>query len=218
MPRWRDSYSPGSNRVSRPLSASKPHKEYPMKIIHFTLASVAALALVACASEAPVDEVSADTTAVAEEPIAAGNIVQVAQGNEAFTTLVTAVTAAGLGETLSGTGPFTVFAPTNDAFAKLPAGTLEKLTTDDKETLKAILTYHVVEGSVDAATLTKAITDAGDAGYAVKTVGGGTLTAKIVDGGVVLTDAAGNTSKVTATDVAASNGLIHVIDTVLMPK
>jgi len=189
-----------------------------MKIIHFTLASVAALALVACASEAPADEVSADTTAVAEETTAAGNIVQVAQGNEAFTTLVTAVTAAGLGETLSGTGPFTVFAPTNDAFAKLPAGTVEKLTTDDKETLKAILTYHVVEGSVDAATLTKAITDAGDTGYAVKTVGGGTLTAKIVDGGVVLTDAAGNTSKVTATDVAASNGLIHVIDTVLMPK
>jgi len=95
---------------------------------------------------------------------------------------------------------------------------VEKLTTDDKDTLKAILTYHVVEGAVDAATLTTAITEAGDAGYTVPTVGGGTLNAKIVDGGVVLTDAAGNTSKVTATDVAASNGLIHVIDTVLMPK
>jgi uncharacterized surface protein with fasciclin (FAS1) repeats len=189
-----------------------------MKIIHFTLASVAALALVACAAETPAEDTAADETAVAEDAMPAGTIVEVAQGNDTFSTLVTAVTAAELGETLSGTGPFTVFAPTNDAFAKLPAGTVEKLTTDDKETLKAILTYHVVEGSVDAATLTTAIGEAGDAGYAIKTVGGGTLTAKIVDGGVVLTDAAGNTSKVTATDVAASNGLIHVIDTVLMPK
>lgn len=193
-----------------------------MKIMHLTLASVAALALVACASETPAEETTtettADTTAVADDATAAGTIVEVAQGNDTFSTLVTAVTAAELGGTLSGTGPFTVFAPTNDAFAKLPAGTVEKLTTDDKDTLKAILTYHVVEGAVDAATLTTAITQAGDAGYTIKTVAGGTLNAKIVDGGVVLTDAAGNIAKVTATDVAASNGLIHVIDTVLMPK
>ncbi|MDP5102892.1 MAG: fasciclin domain-containing protein [Erythrobacter sp.] len=189
-----------------------------MKIIHFTLASVAALALVACASETPAEDTAADETAVAEDATAAGTIVEVAQGNEAFSTLVTAVTAADLGETLSGAGPFTVFAPTNDAFAKLPAGTVEKLTTDDKDTLKAILTYHVVAGAVDAATLTAAIAEAGDAGYTITTVGGGTLNAKIVDGGVVLTDAAGGTAKVTATDVAASNGMIHVIDTVLMPK
>ena len=189
-----------------------------MKIIHFTLASVAALALVACASETPAEETAADETAVAEEATATGTIVEVAQADDTFSTLVTAVTAADLGATLSGTGPFTVFAPTNDAFAKLPAGTVEKLTTDDKETLKAILTYHVIEGSVDAGTLTAAIEAAGDAGYKITTVGGGTLTAKIVDRGVVLTDAAGNMSKVTATDVAASNGLIHVIDTVLMPK
>lgn len=189
-----------------------------MKIMHFTLASVAALALVACASETPADDMAADTTAVADDATPAGTIVEVAQGNADFSTLVTAVTAAELGETLSGTGPFTVFAPTNDAFAKLPAGTVEKLTTEDKDTLKSILTYHVVEGAVDAATLTTAITEAGDAGYTVNTVGGGTLTAKIVDGGVVLTDAAGGTAKVTATDVAASNGMIHVIDTVLMPN
>jgi uncharacterized surface protein with fasciclin (FAS1) repeats len=188
-----------------------------MKIIHFTLASVAALALVACASETPADNTAADSTAVADDATATGNIVEVAQANESFSTLVTAVTAADLGATLSGAGPFTVFAPTNDAFAKLPAGTVENLTTEDTDTLRAILTYHVVEGTVDAATLTTAVTEAGDAGYAIKTVGGGTLTAKIVDGGVVLTDAAGNTSRVTATDVAASNGLIHVIDTVLMP-
>lgn len=189
-----------------------------MKIISFTLASVAALALVACASETPADDTAADETAMAEDATAAGTIVEVAQGNEDFSTLVAAVTAAGLGETLSGTGPFTVFAPTNEAFAKLPEGTVEKLTTEDTETLKVILTYHVVEGSVDAATLTAAIADAGDAGYTVTTVGGGNLNAKIVDGGVVLTDAAGNTAMVTATDVAASNGLIHVIDTVMMPQ
>jgi uncharacterized surface protein with fasciclin (FAS1) repeats len=189
-----------------------------MKLIPFTLASVAALALVACASETPADDTAADETAMTADATATGNIVEVAQGNETFSTLVAAVTAAELGETLSGTGPFTVFAPTNDAFAKLPAGTVEKLTTEDTDTLKAILTYHVVEGAVDAATLTTAITEAGEAGYAVTTVGGGTLTATIVDGGVVLTDAAGNMAKVTATDVAASNGLIHVIDTVLMPQ
>ena len=189
-----------------------------MKIINVMLASAAAVALVACAAETPAeDTTTADTTAVADDATAAGTLVEVAQGNADFSTLVTAVTAAELGETLSGAGPFTVFAPTNAAFEKLPAGTVEKLTTDDKDTLKSILTYHVVEGSVDAATLTTAITEAGDAGYVIKTVNGGDLTAKIVDGGVVLTDAAGNTSKVTATDVAASNGLIHVIDTVLMP-
>ena len=145
-------------------------------------------------------------------------IVENAVNSKDHTTLVAAVKAAGLVDTLSGPGPFTVFAPTNDAFAKLPAGTVEKLTTDDKETLKSILTYHVVPGTIDAATLTNAITQAGDEGYSITTVQGATLNAKVVDGGVVLTDAAGNTAKVTATDVAASNGVIHVIDTVLMPK
>lgn len=189
-----------------------------MKLIPLTLASVAALALVACASETPAEDTAADETAMTADATATGNIVEVAQGNDTFSTLVAAVTAAELGETLSGPGPFTVFAPTNDAFAKLPAGTVEKLTTEDTETLKSILTYHVVEGSVDAATLSTAITEAGEAGYTVTTVGGGTLTATIADGGVVLTDAAGNMARVTATDVAASNGLIHVIDTVLMPQ
>lgn len=189
-----------------------------MTIIRFTLASAAALVLVACASETPTEDTAADTTAVAADATADGTIVEVAQGNADFSTLVTAVTAAELGETLSGAGPFTVFAPTNAAFDKLPDGTVEKLTTEEKDKLKSILTYHVVEGRVDAATLTNAITQAGDAGYTVTTVGGGTLTAKVVDGGVVLTDAAGNTSKVTATDVPASNGVIHVIDTVMMPE
>ncbi|MEL6707030.1 MAG: fasciclin domain-containing protein [Pseudomonadota bacterium] len=188
-----------------------------MKTLKFTLASAVALSLAACAGEAA-EDTTADETAVAEEATAAGNIVEVAQGDETFSTLVAAVTAANLGGVLSGEGPFTVFAPTNDAFGKLPEGTVEKLTTEDTDTLGAILQYHVVEGAVDAATLTTAITEAGEDGYTVTTVGGGTFTAAVVDGAVVLTDAAGNTSTVTTTDVEASNGLVHVIDTVLMPS
>lgn len=188
-----------------------------MKTLRLTLVSATALALAACAGEGT-EETTADATAVAEEATSAGTIVEVAQGDESFSTLVAAVTAAELGETLSGEGPFTVFAPTNDAFGKLPEGTVETLTTEDTETLTSILTYHVVEGAVDAATLTAAIEEAGDAGYTVTTVGGGTFTAAVVDDAVVLTDAAGNTSTVTATDVEASNGLVHVIDTVLMPQ
>ena len=191
-----------------------------MNKITIALASAASLAIAAC-SEAPADE-AYDDTAAADTAVnadaEAGTIVEVAQGNEDFSTLVSAVTAAGLGETLSGEGPFTVFAPTNDAFGKIDEATLTELTTNDTETLGAILQYHVVAGNVDAATLTQAITDAGEGGYTVETVGGGTLTANVVDGNVVLTDAAGGTSTVTATDVAASNGVIHVIDTVLMPQ
>ncbi|MDJ0979784.1 MAG: fasciclin domain-containing protein [Erythrobacter sp.] len=188
-----------------------------MKTLKFTLASAIALSLAACGAETT-EETAADETAVAEEATAAGTVVEVAQGDDTFSTLVAAITAAGLGTTLSEEGPFTVFAPTNDAFGKLPEGTVEQLTTEDVETLTAILQYHVVAGSVNAATLTEAITAAGEDGYTVETVGGGTLSAAIVDGSVVLTDAAGNTSTVTATDVEASNGLIHVIDTVLMPS
>ena len=192
-----------------------------MNKLTIALASAASLAIAACAeapSETEVTEDAAMADQMTNDDAATGTIVEVAQGNGDFSTLVSAVTAAGLGDTLSGEGPFTVFAPTNDAFGKIPEATLTELTTNDTETLGNILTYHVVEGNVDAATLTKAIEDAGDAGYTVTTVGGGTLTAKLVDGNVVLTDAAGGTSTVTATDVAASNGVIHVIDTVLMPQ
>lgn len=184
-----------------------------------TLAATSALALAACAPEAETtdDSMMADETAMTEDAMGLGTLVEVAQGDESFSTLVSAVTAAGLGETLSGEGPFTVFAPTNDAFAKIDEATLTELTTNDTETLGNILTYHVVEGSVDAATLTAAIEGAGEEGYTITTVNGGMLTAMLVDGSVVLTDAAGGTATVTATDVAASNGMIHVIDTVLMP-
>lgn len=193
-----------------------------MQIFSFTskLALVAAgsLALAACGGEAEdADTMSADETAMSAEATAPGTIVDVASADETFSTLVTAVTAAGLGETLAGEGPFTVFAPTNAAFGKIDEATLTELTTNDTETLGQILTYHVVEGKVDAATLIAAIEGAGEDGYTVTTVGGGTLTAKLVDGAVVLTDAAGGTATVEATDVEASNGLVHVIDTVLMP-
>lgn len=175
-----------------------------------------ALSLSACADAA--EDTAAETDAAlagAAEP--APTIVGVASGNADFSTLVAAVQAAGLVETLSGAGPFTVFAPNNAAFAALPAGTVESLTTEDTETLGSILTYHVVAGEVLAADLIAAIEAAGDAGYTVPTVNGGTLTATLDGGNVVLTDANGGSATVVATDVDASNGVIHVIDTVLMP-
>ena len=192
-----------------------------MNKLTIALASAASLAIVACAEE-PAENVAYEDAATADQMANAeaetGTVVEVAQGDETFSTLVSAVTAADLGATLSGDGPFTVFAPTNDAFAKIPEATLTELTTNDTETLGNILTYHVVAGNVDADTLLQSIEGAGADGYSIDTVNGGTLTATVVDGNVVLTDAAGGTATVTATDVAASNGVIHVIDTVLMPQ
>ena len=184
------------------------------KTLTNTFAAVSVLALAACAGE---EAAPAEDAEMMEEAEPTNTIVDVAAGDETFSTLVAAVNAADLGATLSGTGPYTVFAPTNDAFGKLPEGTVETLTTEDTDTLTSILTYHVVEGAVNASTLNAAIEQAGEEGYTVTTVGGGTLTATVVDGAVVLTDATGGTATVTATDVEASNGLIHVIDTVLMP-
>ena len=184
-------------------------------------ATAAAMALAACSQEADDTTPAATETAMADAGTTtdAGTIVEVAQGNNDFSTLVSAVTAAGLGETLSGTGPYTVFAPTNAAFEKIPQATRDELMSEaGKEDLTGILTYHVVEGNTDAATLTKAIKDAGADGYTLITVNGATLTAMMDGDNVVLRDAAGNTATVTATDVAASNGVIHVIDTVLMPS
>ena len=133
------------------------------------------------------------------------NVVEIAAGNEDFTTLVAAVTAAGLAETLSGDGPFTIFAPTNEAFAKLPAGTVEDLLKpENKAKLAAILTYHVVPGKVmaaDVAGLSKATT-----------VQGGDVSIKSKRDTVTI-----NGAKVTATDIVGSNGVIHVIDTVILP-
>ena len=145
------------------------------------------------------------------------NIVENAVNSKDHTTLVAAVKAAGLVETLSSPGPFTVFAPTNKAFDKLPKGTVETLVKpESKEMLTKILTYHVVSGKVSAADLMKMITDGGGKAE-LKTVEGGTLTAMVKGKKVVLTDAKGGTSTVTIADVNQSNGVIHVIDSVLMP-
>jgi uncharacterized surface protein with fasciclin (FAS1) repeats len=158
--------------------------------------------------------VAMDTAAVVETP----NIVGVAAANEDFSTLVTAVTAAGLVETLSSEGPFTVFAPNNAAFAKLPAGTVDGLLKPENlDKLKAVLTYHVVAGKFDAATVIDAI-NKNDGKYSVTTVQGGTIVLSLKDGKVLLTDANGGTSTVVLADVAASNGVIHAIDSVVMPK
>jgi uncharacterized surface protein with fasciclin (FAS1) repeats len=146
------------------------------------------------------------------------DIVDYAVDSPDFSTLVTAVKAAGLVDTLKGAGPFTVFAPTNEAFAKLPAGTVESLVKpENKDALSKILTYHVVAGKVTAKELIGLIKK-GHGKAAVKTVEGGTLTASLQDGKVILTDEKGGTATVTKADVFVKNGVIHVIDTVVMPN
>jgi uncharacterized surface protein with fasciclin (FAS1) repeats len=145
-------------------------------------------------------------------------VVDIAVGSKDHTTLVAAVKAADLVSTLQSAGPFTVFAPTNAAFAKLPAGTVENLLkAENKATLAKILTYHVVAGNLDAAAVVKTITD-GKGKVVVKTVSGGSLTASLKDGKVILTDENGATATVVATDLKAGNGVIHVIDGVVLPK
>ena len=145
-------------------------------------------------------------------------VVGIAVDSKDHTTLVAAVKAAGLVDTLSGAGPFTVFAPTNAAFAALPAGTVENLLkAENKATLTKILTYHVVAGKLDAAAVVKAITD-GKGKAVVKTVSGGSLTATLEGKNVILTDEKGGKSTVVATDLMGSNGVVHVINSVRMPK
>ncbi|MFY8186787.1 MAG: fasciclin domain-containing protein [Flavobacterium sp.] len=162
--------------------------------------------------EAPVVEEVAPV--VEETP----NIVGVASANADFSTLVAAVAAAELVETLSGEGPFTVFAPNNAAFDKLPAGTVDNLLKpESKATLTSVLTYHVVAGKFDAAAVTEAI-NANKGKFEVTTVQGQKITLSLVDGKVVLTDAKGGKATVILADVAAANGVIHAIDTVVMPK
>ena len=186
-------------------------------------ASVAALALtVAAPSLAKMhpDKMSHSMT----NPMVGGaamyankNIVENAVNSQDHTTLVAAVKAAGLVDTLSGPGPFTVFAPTNEAFAKLPAGTVETLVKpESKTTLTSILTYHVVPGRLTGADIAKKI-KAGRGKAMLKTVNGETLTASMSGSNLVLTDAKGGMSTVTIANVMQSNGVIHVVDTVLMP-
>ena len=200
----------------------------------FAIAS--ALALAACsAPEAPVaaDPVPAVVeTPVEPMPAAASNptvggaamdatkdIVSNASAAPNLSTLVAAVKAADLVATLQGAGPFTVFAPTDEAFAKLPAGAVDGLLKPEmKADLAAVLTYHVVAGNVEAAALMQQI-EAGVGNVTLTTVQGTTLTATLDgNGGIILTDANGGTAKVSTADVRQSNGIVHVIDSVLMPK
>jgi len=147
-----------------------------------------------------------------------GNIVAAASSSPDFKTLVTAVKAAKLTGTLASKGPFTVFAPTNDAFAKLPAGTVDSLLKpENRDQLAKVLTYHVVAGTYTAETILKAINDGGGQAT-LTTVEGSQLTAKLDGGKVALVDENNRTSFVTKTDMAQSNGVIHVIDTVVLPN
>ena len=177
-----------------------------------TLALAAgALTLVACAEQsAPVPEpttMSAPAPAPEPAPVTAPTIVDIAVGNPDFSTLVAALTAADLVGTLSGPGPFTVFAPTNAAFAALPAGTVENLLLpENKDQLVAILTYHVLPARVTAAEVPTELTSVG-------TVAGKDLAVLASATGVTV-----NTATVTTADIEASNGVIHVIDQVLLPK
>jgi len=146
------------------------------------------------------------------------DVVDIAIGSADHTILVAAVKAADLVSTLKGKGPFTVFAPTNAAFNKLPAGTVESLLKpENKATLAKILTYHVVSGNLDAAAVVAAIKS--ENGKAVlTTVSGGKLTASMDMGKVKLTDESGNSAFVTAADLKGTNGVVHVIDGVVLPK
>ena len=174
-----------------------------MKKTIIAIAAASVLLLSACGSDGSTSDTTVAASDETEMVTDVGTIVEVAQGNPDFSTLVAAITAAGLGDALSGEGPFTVFAPTNAAFEALPEGLLEKLLLpENKEVLTKILTYHVVASKVMAADVA-----AGD----VTTLEGSAF-AITTEGGVKV-----NASNVTATDVAASNGVIHVIDAVLVP-
>lgn len=158
--------------------------------------------------------VLADNHAAAK---AEANIVETAMSTGMHNTLVAAVTAAGLVDTLASPGPFTVFAPTDDAFGKLPAGTVESLVQpENKDTLTTILTYHAVAGKVTAADLIEQI-NAGGGSATLTTVAGAPLTATLDGGKVIITDAAGGKTTVTKADVMTSNGVVHVTDGVFMP-
>ncbi|MGH9684019.1 MAG: fasciclin domain-containing protein [Candidatus Acidiferrales bacterium] len=146
------------------------------------------------------------------------NIIQNAVNSKDHTTLVAAVKAAGLVDTLEGPGPFTVFAPTNEAFAKLPAGTVDNLLKpENQDMLKKILTYHVVAGRLSTSDIKKMIKE-GHGKAELKTVSGGTLTAMLQGGKIVLQDEKGGTATITVPNVYQSNGVIQVVDSVLLPN
>jgi uncharacterized surface protein with fasciclin (FAS1) repeats len=204
-----------------------------MKLIKIVMSlAVVGMLLTSCndskkkeeAAKAEAEKMEMEAAAKAEEEMAkaqaeydANTIVAIAASNESFSTLVTAVTAAELVETLKGEGPFTVFAPTNDAFAKVPAATLnDLLKPENKAALANLLTYHVVAGEFKAADVVKAIND-NNGKYNVTTVQGENIILSLDGDKVMVTDAKGGKATVVIADVDASNGVIHAIDTVVMP-
>jgi uncharacterized surface protein with fasciclin (FAS1) repeats len=182
-------------------------------LVVVAIASMSLLAAACSSSDQTSSAAGAASSSAASVPSDAmtpdQTIVEIASSNEDFSTLVAAIGAAGLADTLSGDGPYTVFAPTNEAFKALPKGTLASLLLPkNKDQLAGILTYHVVPGKIMAAEV-----QSGE----VTTVNGQTFTIDAMADGVTITDAQGNTANVTSTDIEASNGVIHVIDAVLLP-
>ena len=198
-----------------------------MKKLVLSMAMIATIAFTSCkdSEKSESDEVTVEEEVAMETETAAEatmptqeTIAAIAMSNENFTTLVTAVKAADLAETLKSEGPFTVFALTNAAFDKLPEGTVASLTkAENKEKLANLLKYHVVSGEYMAADIVKAIQD-NEGSFSIATVEGEELKASLDGENVILTDANGNKSTVVMTDVDASNGVIHAIDAVVMPK
>jgi uncharacterized surface protein with fasciclin (FAS1) repeats len=190
-----------------------------MKFAKFALSGVAAAGLAFAAFTAIPTFAKETTVMVGGAPMfPTKNIIQNAVNSKDHTTLVTAVKAAGLVDTLQGKGPFTVFAPTNDAFAKLPAGTVDTLLKpENKGQLTQVLTYHVVPGRLTAKDLMSAVEKGGGKAM-LKTVEGNDLTVEIKDGAIWVWDAKGDSAKITIKNVMQSNGVIHVIDTVLLPS
>lgn len=191
-----------------------------MKLLALTLAATCSLA--GCAMDTM--NTKSDAMTANANPMVGGaamlasrDIIDNAVNSADHTTLVAAVKAAGLVDTLKGPGPFTVFAPTNAAFNALPAGTVDTLLKpENKATLTAVLTYHVVAGKLDAGTIASRI-KAGGGKAMLTTVQGGSLTAMAAGKGVTITDAKGNVANVTIANVNQSNGVIHVVDSVLLP-
>ena len=184
-----------------------------------TAVAVAALAFAAVAASPTSAQQKEQTVTVGGSPMfPSKNIIQNAVNSKDHTTLVAAVKAAGLVETLEGKGPFTVFAPTNAAFDKLPAGTVDTLLKpENKATLTKVLTYHVVPGRLSSVDLKKAI-KAGNGTATLKTASGDTLWAMLHGNDIMLKDAKGGMSMVTQANVFQSNGVIHVVDTVVLPQ
>lgn len=178
----------------------------------------AACVVAAAIAANPVSAAPSHHKPVTKHSASASNIVQYAARSKSLSTLVAAVKAADLVDTLSGKGPFTLFAPTDAAFAKLPPGTLEMLLKpENKAKLASILTYHVVPASVLSGAVAKLVAEGGGEA-AVTTVGGGKIIARVIGDTVTLTDQKGGVAAVTAADLRRSNGVIHVIDTVLLPS